>query len=99
MLSSGSRRAPRPTRRSSRPPRRRRLRFEPLEFRLVLACPPTCMDFGDAPDSPNGLPTPNPYPTLLEHDGARHGPGGPRLGAAVDAEDNGQPNANATGDD
>ncbi len=49
------------------------------------------MDFGDAPD-----PT---YPTLFANDGARHVIGGLQLGAAVDAETDGQPNASATGDD
>jgi hypothetical protein len=50
------------------------------------------LDFGDAPD-----PT---YPTWLASNGARHTivPGF-FLGASVDAELNGQPNANATGDD
>jgi hypothetical protein len=50
------------------------------------------LDFGDAPD-----PT---YPTLLVSNGARHSltPGGLRLGATVDADLNGQPNAGATGD-
>ena len=50
------------------------------------------LDFGDAPD-----PT---YPTLLSSNGACHvvGPG-IRLGILEDAEINGQPNWNATGDD
>jgi len=48
-------------------------------------------DFGDAPD-----PT---YPTLLASDGARHIIGGGNLGALVDADADGQPNATATGDD
>jgi hypothetical protein len=50
------------------------------------------LDFGDAPD-----PT---YPTLLASNGARHTilPGF-FLGAAVDSELDGQPNASATGDD
>lgn len=48
-------------------------------------------DFGDADD-----PT---YPTLLASDGARHIIGGVNLGANVDAEADGQPNATATGDD
>lgn len=57
-----------------------------IEFICVAA------DFGDAPD-----PT---YPTLLVNDGARHVivPGF-HLGATVDSEPNGQPNAGATGDD
>jgi uncharacterized repeat protein (TIGR01451 family) len=49
------------------------------------------IDFGDAPD-----PT---YPTLLASNGARHLITGPFLGTSVDGEDDGQPNATATGDD
>ena len=50
------------------------------------------LDFGDAPD-----PT---YPTLLVNDGARHiiVPGY-HLGAGIDAELDGQPSADALGDD
>lgn len=48
-------------------------------------------DFGDAPDPP--------YPTLLASSGAQHGLGQLFLGALIDGEGNGQPNANATGDD
>jgi len=49
------------------------------------------LDFGDAPSS---------YATLLANDGARHVLGGDLfLGAAVDNESEGQPNATATGDD
>jgi hypothetical protein len=52
-------------------------------------------DFGDAPDEP--------YPTLLVSNGARHivstEPVGPILGYVRDVELNGQPNADATGDD
>lgn len=50
------------------------------------------LDFGDAPD-----PT---YPTLLASDGARHvvNPS-VFMGAQIDAETDGQPNAGATGDD
>ena len=51
--------------------------------------PPT--DFGDAPD-----PT---YPTLLASGGASHQITGLFLGAAVDGEPDGQPDATATGDD
>jgi hypothetical protein len=53
---------------------------------------PEELDFGDAPDAP--------YPTLLASDGARHVvlPGF-CLGARVDAESDGQPTANADGDD
>jgi len=49
------------------------------------------LDFGDAPD-----PT---FPTLLTNNGARHVIGPLYLGAGVDAETDGQPNATATGDD
>lgn len=50
------------------------------------------LDWGDAPD-----PT---YPTLAENNGARHLVGGNfRLGASVDDEMNGQPTAEALGDD
>lgn len=45
-------------------------------------------DFGDAPA---------PFPTLLPT-GARHTPTGPTLGVARDSEDNGQPDADASGD-
>jgi len=49
------------------------------------------MDFGDAPD--------DPYPTLLPN-GARHVIDGVTyLGASVDAEQDGQPDPNALGDD
>ncbi len=50
------------------------------------------LDFGDAPD-----PT---FPTLLANNGARHAiVAGPRLGAVIDAESDGQPTAPADGDD
>ena len=52
------------------------------------------LDYGDAPD-----PT---YPTYSGNDGARHtivGASAFYLGAGVDCETNGQPNATATGDD
>ncbi len=50
------------------------------------------IDFGDAPSS---------YSTLLAHDGARHYMValGPKLNPKVDAEKDGQPTADATGDD
>ena len=47
-------------------------------------------DFGDAPD---------PYPTLLGRNGARHLALGPMLGTARDHEADGQPHAAAAGDD
>ncbi|MCA9066765.1 MAG: hypothetical protein KDA96_27040, partial [Planctomycetaceae bacterium] len=59
----------------------------------------TGVDFGDAPDAVGMPTTGNPYPTLLEHDGARHGLVGPFLGASIDREADGQPNSTATGDD
>ena len=49
-------------------------------------------DWGDAPDQP--------YPTLAINNGANHTiVAGMFLGAGIDAEPDGQPNANATGDD
>jgi len=58
------------------------------------------LDFGDAPDGPSFAP-PNTYPTLLANNGARHLQQAGltlRLGATVDAEVDGQPSADATGD-
>ena len=51
---------------------------------------PPRFDFGDAANS---------YVTLLLSNGARHLPGGPRLGNLLDTEANGVPTAAATGDD
>jgi len=53
---------------------------------------PLEIDFGDAPDGP--------YPTLLGSNGASHviSPN-MYMGALIDGEADGQPNANATGDD
>ena len=48
-------------------------------------------DWGDAPDPK--------YPTLAASNGASHGWSEYYLGDSVDFEDNGQPNATATGDD
>ena len=48
------------------------------------------LDLGDAP---------TPLPTLLDQSGAAHIIGGPRLGDKVDNELDGQPNADADGDD
>ncbi len=57
------------------------------------------LDFGDAPDSPVAVG----YPTLLINNGARHGLGmptlGPNPGGLKDPEADGQPTANADGDD
>ncbi len=53
---------------------------------------PEVLDFGDAPDPA--------YPTLLANDGARHVVvPGIYLGALIDSEADGQPDATATGDD
>jgi hypothetical protein len=49
------------------------------------------IDYGDAPD-----PT---YPTLLANNGASHLATGPMLGSSRDGELDGQPSANADGDD
>lgn len=49
------------------------------------------LDFGDAPDPL--------YPTLLASNGGRHIATGLTLGSTRDSENNGQPNATATGDD
>lgn len=79
------------------------LRYEegyPLEYpegtswdmAFVLTTTASGMDYGDAPDGP--------YPTRLANDGARHAcVPGVYLGAGVDWEPDGQPNAAATGDD
>ena len=54
--------------------------------------PQTYYDWGDAPDLP--------YPTLSSNNGAYHLMDGiTYLGYSVDAENNGQPNATASGDD
>jgi hypothetical protein len=59
------------------------------------------VDFGDAPTADqSGFA--NSYPTTLAQDGARHAATGPQLrpsgGTARDAEDDGQPTADADGD-
>jgi hypothetical protein len=60
---------------------------------VLVKCP---MDFGDAPDG-DFVPG---YPTLLINNGARHTiVKGIMLGALIDGEKDGQPNASATGDD
>ncbi|MBW2996190.1 hypothetical protein KY332_02700 [Candidatus Woesearchaeota archaeon] len=56
----------------------------------ILPPPEEELDFGDAPDS---------YSTLLASDGARHLAIGPFLGNQRDVEPDGQPTANADGDD
>ncbi len=57
-------------------------------------------DFGDAPESPTASVTISGYPTRESSGGARHlvFPGF-HLGEKVDGEADGQPNADATGDD
>ena len=62
-------------------------------YEALLEIIPDEFDRGDAPD-----PT---YPTLAASNGASHRliPGGPFMGASVDAEPDGQPTANADGDD
>ncbi|MCP3962133.1 MAG: DUF11 domain-containing protein [bacterium] len=59
----------------------------------------TPFDFGDAPDPL--VATAGKYPTLFANDGARHGGDGTslKIGTVWDSEGNGQPNADATGDD
>jgi large repetitive protein len=60
------------------------------DYRIAMAG----LDFGDAPDPS--------YPTLLKSNGARHAVlpvNNPTLGARVDTEPDGQPNATLTGDD
>jgi protocatechuate 3,4-dioxygenase beta subunit len=69
-----------------------------IEDYPVTVQAPATYDFGDLPDSGAGTGTGN-YQTLLANGGPRHTIAGPRLGAAVDSETNGQPNATATGDD
>jgi hypothetical protein len=66
----------------------------------VCHIPDPEVDFGDAPDVAGGAATGNPYPTLLEHDGARHNilPGY-QMGTSIDPEADGQPDGTALGDD
>ncbi|MBL8797064.1 MAG: DUF11 domain-containing protein, partial [Planctomycetia bacterium] len=60
---------------------------------------PLQVDFGDAPNSSQSGFT-GSYPTTLADNGARHVATGVRLGSgAPDTEQDGQPNATATGDD
>jgi len=65
-----------------------------VEDYSIVVEQPEVMDYGDAPDPG--------YPTLATSNGARHAnqPNNPIfLGNLIDWEINGQPNANATGDD
>lgn len=65
---------------------------------IDLVTAPVPLDFGDAPDPL--VATAGEYPTLLVNNGARHEIGsGLHLGAAVDAEPDGQPGIAASGDD
>jgi hypothetical protein len=65
---------------------------ESWDMSFVLTTKELEIDFGDAPDGP--------YPTLLASNGARHMiQRGMYLGAAIDAEPDGQPSLNADGDD
>ncbi len=67
-----------------------------VEDEMVSITEETLLDWGDAPDS-TGTPG---YPTLSANSGANHGIGTVvYLGASVDAESDGQPDATATGDD
>jgi len=63
-----------------------------VEDYQVTVLPAPDYDFGDAPDPD--------YPTLLANDGARHIIDSEwYLGAAIDEEDDGQPDSHAVGDD
>ncbi len=55
------------------------------------------MDFGDAPAG--AFIGAADYPTRLAQNGARHRAGGPRLGSALDTENDGQPASQSLGDD
>ena len=61
-----------------------------VEDHVVWTGRPGRQDFGDAPE---------PYPTRLVDNGARHVPGLPCLGHHWDDETDGQPNPSALGDD
>jgi len=63
-----------------------------VDYRVEIQTVCINWDFGDAPDPA--------YPTLLKNNGARHiVTGDCFLGAGIDKEENGQPNADASGDD
>lgn len=65
---------------------------------FTLLMPEVSLDFGDAPDPVGNVR--GRYPTLFDVDGARHVIGlGPVLGSLVDGDADGQPTANADGDD
>ncbi len=68
------------------------------ETEFTILMPGVGLDYGDAPDpytTTNGR-----YPTLHEHDGARHvvSAGSPILGRTIDADADGRPTPNAEGD-
>ena len=66
------------------------------DYIVAIQQPPQELDWGDAPDTKEAPG----YPTLGIHNGARHiiNPD-MHLGKLIDAEGDGQPNLNATGDD
>jgi len=65
--------------------------YSTVEFDL-----PANVDLGDAPDDSSA----SQYPTLASNDGTAHLiQQGMQLGTSIDAEPNGQPDADATGDD
>ena len=69
-----------------------------LQFTGQYESPPGARDFGDAPDPLAA--TAGRYPTLLVNDGARHTVDAAIcLGAIVDGEADGQPDADSAGDD
>ncbi|MCG8648333.1 MAG: GEVED domain-containing protein [Pirellulales bacterium] len=74
-------------------------RVEALDFPIVganfspLGLAPLPLEFGDAPETGFAF-----FATTLANDGARHVLSGPRLGAAADAEPDGQPHPTANGD-
>ena len=69
-----------------------------VEDYLVTVQAQATLDFGDAPAAAqSGFAS--SYPTTLANNGARHTASGPTLGSARDAEADGQPTANADGDD
>lgn len=77
--------------------------FTPLDFAALddigwEVSAPLSLDFGDAPTAAqSGFSS--SYPTTLSNNAARHVISGPRFGASVDDEADGQPSASASGDD
>jgi uncharacterized repeat protein (TIGR01451 family) len=70
-----------------------------LDFGFTAGPPPPVFDLGDLPDTGPGT-GPGNYETLLANGGPRHQiVPGLFMGATVDAESDGQPNAAANGDD